>query len=172
MKYLFIILILLSACKQRVCEGSDFVTNEGICIFAHDFDINPAEIQYMLDEIKSMTIESELISEKAIDDIYFNYDIAIHFIKDNELESSGICSLYPLTNEFIIKLRYIDSCLSKGSFSHEMLHVYLLNKGPHPFEWFYINDNENVNTSSLEVTIETYLIYEMCGIRVIYSEGL
>jgi hypothetical protein len=169
--------ILLSACGEDICAGSDYTIRQGICIFTNGFGVNKEQLEKAIDiaeEETSKRFPKRYKREKIISK-YSETSISFieSFKKPTKLGETEYNHGLLVDNSFKIKVVFksdLKGCLSYYSVSHEMLHVFRFTVGDdkkaHPRKWF-IREGDTMDEaqSTLEFVIMDRIFKELCLLR-------
>ena len=163
MKIFIILIFLLSSCGEDVCDDSDFVTKQNICVFKNGFDVSITTLE------KTITITEDVVIEKSgflRSELQEPYDhVAVHFMIQ-ESDDGFVVSKTGRFDEFYKIYANFDECLTYSSLYHELLHVYLIhteNDHSHRRTWF-LSGTATVEEykNSIEYQIADRLFNNLC----------
>lgn len=170
---LFPFLALLSACGSDLCEGKDFETSQGICVFTNGFDVDKDKISYVIDVTEDVvaTHHPKKYSWGRLNDMYDIVSIAFEADLGDDKDGYTRYEYGPFvrdTFEVVLEHDEKNDCWHYAwILPHEMMHVYLLDvdgddshkKGWHVHPDFTTEENLN----SMQFEIYKKLRCDVCG---------
>lgn len=167
MKRKFLLLLMLSSCGEaEVCNGSDFETSQGICVFLNGHDIKKDDLSFAIDVTEKVVSERHpnRFSAKKLNDAYSA--TSIEFIPYVANKTDGYCKYSKglLVQE---EFRIVAEMSTKNNCQwyyvwivpHELMHLYLINENnddSHKKYWHWDDEDFSSDANMRSMQYEIY----------------
>jgi hypothetical protein len=174
-----VVVVLLAGCVEDVCVGSNYTTEQGICVFDAEQTQNTAFVQAVVDIVEEEVMARFNYTFAEIREKYI--DTNITFVATETTESNGYPAYTaytygPFINKtFEVRVWRAEECRVLQLLAHELVHVidFTINgirledeykSENHPKKWFSYPDYSQLeNEQSIEYMAQNRVKSELCS---------
>lgn len=130
MRLLLFSFVVLVSCGQSVCDGSDFVTSQNLCVFSNGYFVDNVDIENVV-AVTQKEISFRHPDKYSKEKIEYFDNVSLRFIQSSDSNDWGGELNYKvgsfIDDRYEITLEFKESCrLIQSNLIHELLHVYLI----------------------------------------------